>query len=134
MVQMGRCNQPGIRRDQGHTKGHVIATRGCIARQTIQRCVLWGTHSTLFHGEKIILDIYALVDPLDQLKLDNGSIMINPASLSVDAIDPEVISVQWFVDNMLVAGASGKRLTRLTSAMAQGHIYGHRPCVRSYRF
>jgi len=57
--------------------------------------------------EKIILDIYALVDPLDGW-LDNSNILTNPASLSVRTIDPEVISVQWFVDNMLVAGATGE--------------------------
>jgi hypothetical protein len=33
---------------------------------------------------------------------------IVPFTGTVDTIDPEVISVQWFVDNMLVAGATGE--------------------------
>lgn len=56
--------------------------------------------------EQIILDIYDLVDPLDGW-LDNTSILNDPASLWVDRIDDSVISMEWFVDDVLVAGATG---------------------------
>lgn len=54
--------------------------------------------------EKIILDIYALVDPLD-FWLDNSAVLTNPDYLSVDVIDPTVVSVNWFVNGNLVPGA-----------------------------
>ncbi len=49
--------------------------------------------------EKIILDIYALVDPLDTW-LDNASRLANPNQLWVDTIDPGVISVDWLLDGV----------------------------------
>jgi hypothetical protein len=57
--------------------------------------------------EKIVHDIYALVDPLDGW-LDNSTLVAgaNPL-LSVTVVDPAVISVQWLVDGSIVAGATG---------------------------
>lgn len=57
--------------------------------------------------EEIILDIYDHVDPLDGA-LDNGTTLVDPASLWVDTIDPSVIKVQWFVDDELVTYASSE--------------------------
>ncbi len=57
--------------------------------------------------EKIILDIYARVDPLDTW-LTNIAQLTDPANLWVDTIDPAVISRQWFVNNTLIAGATGE--------------------------
>jgi IgA peptidase M64 len=57
--------------------------------------------------EKIILDIYAKVDPLDAW-LPNALPLMDPANLWVDTIDPAVISRQWFVNNVLVPGATGE--------------------------
>ncbi len=54
--------------------------------------------------EKIILDIYNLVDPLDSW-LDNTTTLINPDNLWVDLIDPNVIDINWFVNDILVTGA-----------------------------
>ena len=55
--------------------------------------------------EKIVLDIYGLVDPLDAW-LDNSAVLIDPAYLAIDVIDPAVIGVDWFVNGNLVASAT----------------------------
>lgn len=57
--------------------------------------------------EKIILDIYAIVDPIDS-HTDNSSPLEAPSVLQVRVIDPEVISVDWSVDGEPVEGASGE--------------------------
>jgi hypothetical protein len=57
--------------------------------------------------EKIILDIYDLVSPLDDW-LANDVTLENPDPLWVDLIDPDVIDVQWRVDENLVADATGE--------------------------
>ncbi len=56
--------------------------------------------------EKIILDIYGLVDPFDSW-LDNSQSLLDPSQLSVARIDDEVIAMEWFVDGQLIAGADG---------------------------
>ena len=56
--------------------------------------------------ERIILDIYDLVDPFD-FWLDNSLPLFNPEKLFVDLIDDNVIEVEWFVDGGLVPTASG---------------------------
>lgn len=55
--------------------------------------------------EKIVLDLYALVDPLDAW-LDNSAPVPDTATLWVDQIDPAVIELEWYVDGTRVAGAS----------------------------
>jgi IgA Peptidase M64/PEP-CTERM motif len=57
--------------------------------------------------EKILLDIYALTDPLDGW-LENSGVLTNPALLTVDTIDPNIISVEWFVNSVLVPAAVGE--------------------------
>ncbi len=57
--------------------------------------------------EKIILDIYELVDPLDSY-LDNSGTLLDPPQIFVDTVDSDVISVQWSVDGSIVPGASGE--------------------------
>ena len=57
--------------------------------------------------EKIILDIYDLVDPLDSW-LDNSIPLIDPDELFVNVIDDNVINLEWFVDGTLIPQVSGK--------------------------
>lgn len=57
--------------------------------------------------EKIILDIYGLVNPLDSW-LDNTTTLFNPEKLWVKSIDPSVINVNWYVNDVLVAGAENQ--------------------------
>jgi hypothetical protein len=54
--------------------------------------------------EKIILDIYALTDPLDDW-LENAAAVPDSTEFWVDEIDPDVIQIEWLVDGTLVAGA-----------------------------
>jgi hypothetical protein len=54
--------------------------------------------------ESFIHSIYQDVDPLDDW-LDNAGTLIDD-ELWVDVVDPDVIQLQWFVDDVLVAGAS----------------------------
>jgi hypothetical protein len=56
--------------------------------------------------EKIILDIYSIVDPLDDF-LDNTLPVLDPPELWVDPIDDNVIDVDWFVNGSLVAHDAG---------------------------
>lgn len=53
--------------------------------------------------EAFILDVYDLVDPLDDW-LDNGALVV-ATPLWVDLVDPAVQAVQWFVDDVLIPGA-----------------------------
>ncbi|MDZ8258734.1 M64 family metallopeptidase [Nostoc sp. ChiQUE01b] len=57
--------------------------------------------------EKIILDIYDLVNPLDSW-LDNSTPLINPDQLFVNVIDDSVINLEWFVDGTLIPLVSGE--------------------------
>lgn len=54
--------------------------------------------------EKIVLDIYELVDPLDTWT-DNTIPLVDPSELSVTSVDEEVIEFEWFVDGALVLSA-----------------------------
>jgi hypothetical protein len=56
--------------------------------------------------EKIILDIYNLVNPLDGW-LDNRTAHRLTDTLWVDVVDPGVITVEWYVDGTRVPRASG---------------------------
>ena len=57
--------------------------------------------------EKIILDIYSLVRPLDGWT-DNTQPLLNPEVLSVTLVDSGVIKVDWYVDGMLVVDNGGE--------------------------
>jgi len=57
--------------------------------------------------EKIILDIYNLVDPFDSWS-DNSTSLVDPGTLFVNRIDNSVIDVEWFVDGVLIPTAIGE--------------------------
>jgi hypothetical protein len=57
--------------------------------------------------EQIILDIYELVDPLDDW-LPNDTPLVQPSSLWVETVDPDVIDVEWLVDGAVAPEASGE--------------------------
>jgi hypothetical protein len=57
--------------------------------------------------EKIILDIYSLVDPLDDW-VDNRTARGGDERLWVKVVDPNVIRVNWFVDGKAVPGATAE--------------------------
>jgi hypothetical protein len=51
--------------------------------------------------EKIILDIYDIVTPIDR-HFDNTQTLIGPQQLWIETIDPEVLMVDWLVDGVVV--------------------------------
>jgi hypothetical protein len=57
--------------------------------------------------EKIILDIYSHVRPIDTF-LGNTSLLSNPQSLWIDVVDPDVLKVKWSVDGNLITGATSE--------------------------
>ncbi|MDP6045950.1 MAG: M64 family metallopeptidase [Phycisphaerae bacterium] len=69
--------------------------------------------------EKIILDIYALVDPLDAWR-DNSLPLTDPGDLFVERIDDSVIDVEWFVNGAPVAGAAGETFDLLDFGYGAG--------------
>lgn len=69
--------------------------------------------------EKIILDIYALVDPLDTWT-DNASVLDDPAQLSVTPIDPDLIEVDWLLDGSAIPSAEGFVLDFANLSLAPG--------------
>jgi hypothetical protein len=58
--------------------------------------------------EKIILDIYDIVDPLDSWRENSSLISEVDPMLFIDAIDSSIISVEWYVDGNLIDGATGE--------------------------
>jgi hypothetical protein len=56
--------------------------------------------------EDIILDIYRYVNPLDAWS-DNAQTLVNPESLWVDVVDPNVIKTEWIVNGVVVPGVTG---------------------------
>ena len=57
--------------------------------------------------EKIIQDIYRIVRPLDSF-LDDSEPLTDPNNLWVDLVDPNVLSVKWYVNGRRVIGATGE--------------------------
>jgi len=54
--------------------------------------------------EAIIAEIYGIVTPLDGF-LDNSTALLDPSSVWVETIDPDVINVSWLLDGVLLAQA-----------------------------
>ena len=54
--------------------------------------------------EKIIHDIYNLVDPFDHWT-DNSIPLLNPSDLFVQPIDEDLIFVEWLVDDVVIPEA-----------------------------
>jgi hypothetical protein len=83
--------------------------------------------------EKIILDIYGHVDPLDDW-LDNGQTLVDPQRLWVEVVDAEVIRVEWSVNGVPAVGAVGEsfdpRALGLGSYSITAHAYDDTPWVR----
>jgi hypothetical protein len=57
--------------------------------------------------EKIILDIYGIIDPLDSY-LSNTLPLVDPPELWVDSIDAGIIDMEWFVNGTKIVGAAAE--------------------------
>lgn len=86
--------------------------------------------------EKIILDIYSIVDPIDNYT-DNSEPLVNPSALQVRVVDPEVIQVEWSIDGEVVAASGGEcfDLPELMPGMhtVTARAYDDTPWVRRNR-
>lgn len=71
--------------------------------------------------EKIILDIYRWVRPLDGWR-DNAQTIVDPESLWVKPVDPAVIKVQWQVNGKTIRGLTGETF-RATDVGFEPGIY-----------
>lgn len=72
--------------------------------------------------EKIVQDIYAQVHPLDAYLKVRG-VLVDPAEVWVDVVDPNVIQIDWYVDEVLVTGAAGETFRLEDYGYGPGH-YG----------
>lgn len=70
--------------------------------------------------EKLILDIYAIVDPLDDFRENTQPVVEGNPELWVQPVDPGVIKTEWYVDGTLVPGASGETFRPLDFGFAAG--------------
>jgi hypothetical protein len=58
--------------------------------------------------EKIVLDIYNRVRPLDAFR-DTAGVLLDPESLWVKTVDPAVVWVDWYIDSARVRINAGER-------------------------
>lgn len=68
--------------------------------------------------EKIILDIYSIVQPIDA-HTDNSSPLTAPGGLQVRVVDPELLKIEWTVDGELAQGQNTECF--VLSALASGN-------------
>ncbi len=69
--------------------------------------------------EKIIFDIYALVRPFDTWT-NNDALLVDPDELMVDVVDCDVVTVDWYVDDQLVAADFGERFRPKSHRVSSG--------------
>jgi len=79
--------------------------------------------------EKVILDIYSLVAPLDSFT-SNATTLIDPLLLDVTTVDDNVIDTQWFIDNQHAPAFDG--LTSLNIVGLGLGIGNHDVQLRAY--
>ena len=89
-----------------------------------------GTPFNAVGREKLILDIYAIVDPLDSFTA-NAATLVNPTTLSVMRIDDSVINTQWYVDGNLQDGFNGQSLIDVASVGLSSGYHSVTVCIRS---
>jgi hypothetical protein len=78
--------------------------------------------------EKIIMDIWRLVTPVDSADPPAGSVT-NPTALTVNVIDPAVINVDWSVDGSVVAPNGGVTFDIAGAMLSPG---AHTIAARAY--
>lgn len=86
--------------------------------------------------EKIILDIYSIVEPVDA-HTDNRKPLNDPGGLEVRVVDPEILKIEWSVDGEVALGQTGECFV-MPSLAAGDHevsarVYDETPWVRRDR-
>ncbi len=69
--------------------------------------------------EKIIFDIYAIVRPFDSWT-KNDVPLVDPEKLTVDVVDCDVVKVDWYVDDKLVAADFGEEFWPQSQGVSRG--------------
>jgi hypothetical protein len=86
--------------------------------------------------EKIILDIYRTVKPVDENTATDATLS-NPREIRVRVIDPAVLKVDWTVDGAAVTNDNPQCFNATTLAAGDhtvtAHVYDDTPWVRSDR-
>jgi hypothetical protein len=128
---------PGIGCDNGadtigYYKGALYVQTGEFRPSNNSKMNMTGqTSPTSFNAicrEKIIHDIFAIVKPIDTL-MDTAGQAIDPDSVWVKVIDPNVLKVDWYVDGTLKKANGGTVLMKSEIASAPGaytvkaHVY-----------
>jgi len=72
-------------------------------------------------AEKMVMDIWRACVPIDSTVPPAGAVS-NPATLTVNVIDPAVISVDWSVDGTVVAANGGPTLTVAGKVPSGSHM------------
>ena len=78
--------------------------------------------------EKIIHDIYSIVKPVDTMLANTGTVN-SPDSVWVQVIDPNVLKVDWYVDDVLKKPDGGTSISRSEISSVPGtfkvkaHVY-----------
>jgi hypothetical protein len=120
-------DQPGIGRI-GAYEGAGCYDKGLYRPSENSKMRTLGQPFDAVSREKIILDIYNLVRPLDAW-LDTSKTLVNPESLWVDVVDPEVIKVEWFLDGSLIPGAADETFSPEAFGITSGT---HQITARAY--
>ena len=69
--------------------------------------------------EQMIFSIWRAVRPVDSTDPPAGAVD-NPTSLTVNVVDPAVISIDWSVDGNVIAASAGGRLNITAAALTAG--------------
>lgn len=104
----------------GAFEGGMYHSRGIYRPTATSKMAVLGQPFNAVARDKIIRDIYRFVDPLDGW-LDNSALVsgIDPR-LSVEVVDPDVISVEWFVDGVLAVGVTGETFSPVEFGLDPG--------------
>jgi hypothetical protein len=79
--------------------------------------------------EKMIMDIYRAVTPIDSTEPPAGAAPAGTVALELNVIDEAVIAVEWSVDGALRAGATGPRFELAAQELTPGE---HTISARAY--
>jgi hypothetical protein len=104
-------DQAGATGKQGFFEGSRYCDSGQYrpSQNSMMNLLFGDDGNTAFNAvsrEKIIMDIWSIVVPVDSTDPPEGDVS-NPSQLKVNVIDPEVISVDWSIDGNVIATNGG---------------------------
>ncbi|MFA5863959.1 MAG: M64 family metallopeptidase [Phycisphaerae bacterium] len=99
-------DQPGVG-VIGVYEGAYYCDRGIYSPSNNSKMRYLGEPFDAVCREKIILDIYARVRPMDGW-LDNASLLVDPDSLWVKVVDSNVIKIEWLIGGIPIPDAEGE--------------------------